>query len=290
MNSALDRRNGAVRPISGRPRTAVLTTGLGKEYPSGVVAASGIDIEVGKGEVVGVVGPNGAGKSTILKMVATLIAPTAGSASILDISIEEVARIRPLLGIALQDVGLDPLMTVAEHFEVQTALAAMRLGEVEARILKLTADFSLEPYLERPAGACSGGTQRRVALALALLGDPEVVIFDEPTAGLDPRARHAVWRIVEELRREGRAVLFSTQYLEEADQLSNRLYLIDQGRVVASGQPADLKAAVRNGTLAEPSLDDVFFHFTKRSLTPEPVEQSGIDLGTRMHRGGGKRW
>lgn len=351
MTLTADSRNGPV-PVAGADGLATVSTAdLTMEYPGGVLAASGISIEAREGEVIGIVGPNGAGKSTILKMLATLIAPTAGSASIHGFSIKEVAKVRPLLGIALQDVGLDPLMTGEEHFEVQAALIGKRLPEVEERMRRLVEDLVLGPYLDRAAGACSGGTQRRLALALALLGDPKVVIFDEPTAGLDPRARRDVWRVVEELSAERRTVLFSTQYLDEADHLSDRLYLIDQGQVVASGRAAELKAAVGKSTLeiqleeghgvslhdlppeladtvevaegarlrlrfdraeispqmlferldlqhlpvlavnlSEPSLDDVFFHFTMRSLTPEPLERATMDLGTRMHRGGGKKW
>lgn len=339
-----------VRPNS-RSSARVVTNGLTKEYRSGVTAVKGVSIEAFDGEVVGVVGPNGAGKSTTLKMLATLIKPTSGSAVICGFSIRDVTNVRPLLGVALQDMGLDPLMSGGEHFTVQAAISGRRSRDVRARINELVELLGLGPYIDRPVGAYSGGTQRRLALALALLGDPRVVIFDEPTAELDPRARRDVWDVVERLRSGGHTVLFSTQYLEEADRLCDRLYLIDHGAIVAGGRPDDLKAELGRSTLeiqfedgheldlalvagtlpvtvevaegaklrlqfdrteveveaifqrfdprqlpirtialSEPTMDDVFFHFTKRSLSPEPLEQNAMDLGTRMHRGGGKRW
>jgi len=325
---------------------------LTKTYAGNVKAAKDISLHAGVGEVVGVVGPNGAGKSTTLKMLATLLRPTSGSARICGIPTTETAKVRPLIGVALQDVGLDPLMTGCEHFQVQAAINGFRFAQVEARAAELVDQFSLGSYVKRYVGAYSGGTQRRLALALALLTDPKVIIFDEPSAGLDPRARQDLLGIVKALKESGRTIVFSTQYLEEADALCDRIYLIDGGVIVANGSPDSLKRKVadptlqlaldhpsddhridaalaglpvdvvdRNGNalslkvdeskvkptqvllaldgrgiaikgfrLAPPSLDDVFFHFTQRSLQPEPLEKPHMDLGTRTHRGGGKRW
>lgn len=343
-------RAAAERAPAGDP--VVVADRLTKEYERGFPAVDAVSLEAGAGEVVGVVGPNGAGKSTTLKMLATLIPPTAGSATIAGIPIADARALRPLLGVALQDLGLDPLMTGAEHFRVQAALGGHSPEAVAARGAELVELLGLEPYLERRVGAYSGGTQRRLALALALIGDPTVVIFDEPTAGLDPRARRHVWEVIEGLRERGLTVLFSTQYLEEADRLCDRIYLIDRGAIVVAGRPAELKSAlgratltlglaeeppatqvgvlvrrlgasveraegselrlgfdparlavgevftalaelglaVRTATVSEPTLDDVFFHHTQRELAVEPPEQNQMDLGTRMHRGGGKRW
>jgi ABC-2 type transport system ATP-binding protein len=328
----------------------VVATRLTKVYRGGVRAASEISLSASAGEVVGVVGPNGAGKSTLLGMLATLLRPTSGTATVCGVPLGDVDRVRPLLGVALQQAGLDPLMTAREHFEIQAALARVPRRAARTRTDALIERFDLGAYADRTVGHYSGGTQRRLALALALLGDPRVIIFDEPTAGLDPRSRRALWELVLSLRGEGRVVILSTQYLEEADILCDRMHLIDHGSVVLEGTPAELKRRVAGATLrvevsappqaalsalrgaipeldgsvdgdtlvfaledpaiagevlsaigasglglrnlqvAQPTLDDVFLHFTGRTLEAEPLSGGGFDIGTRMQRGGGKRW
>jgi ABC-2 type transport system ATP-binding protein len=220
---------------------AVVAQGLTKSYRNGVTAAIDVSLDVSAGEVVAILGPNGAGKSTTLNMLATLLSPTQGDARILGHSITDVAAVRPLIGVALQEAGLDPLMSGRAHFDVQGALYRVPQSEIQERVLDLASSFELDSYLERSAGLYSGGTQRRLALALALVHDPPVVIFDEPTAGLDPGSRQSVWDVIAELRARDRAVLFSTHYMEEAEALADRLYLLDQGRVVASGSAGVLK-------------------------------------------------
>ncbi|HKP88639.1 MAG TPA: ABC transporter ATP-binding protein [Thermoleophilaceae bacterium] len=231
------------------PPPVVAADELTKVYASGVTAVRGVSLRVGAGQVVGVVGPNGAGKSTTLGMLATLLRPTKGSATIQGVPVSDVDRVRPLIGVALQQAGLDPLMTVREHFGVQAALYGVRAPAAGERAAALVERFDLASYVDRLVGRLSGGTQRRVALALALLGEPPVLIFDEPTAGLDPRSRRSLWELVRGLRDEGRAVLLSTQYLEEADLLCDLVHLIDDGRVVLSGTPAELKRRVGGATL-----------------------------------------
>ena len=246
--------DGAVRfelepPPPEPPAPVVVADRLTKVYPGGVEAAKDVSLRAGAGEVVGVVGPNGAGKSTTLGMIATLLAPTSGTAAIKGVPIADVDRVRPLLGVALQQAGLDPLMTVREHFRVQAALYRVPRPVAEARSAELAERFDLGAYVDRLAGQLSGGTARRLALALALLGEPPVVVFDEPTAGLDPRSRRRLWELVRELSGEGRTVLLSTQYLEEADLLCDRVYLIDGGSIVLSGTPEELKRRVGGATL-----------------------------------------
>ncbi len=334
-----------------RGSPAVVAHGLSKTYRNGVRAAYDVSFEALAGEVVGLLGPNGAGKSTTLKMCATLITPTEGAASVCGYALADAGRVRPLLGVALQDAGLDPLMTGREHFEIQAALYRVPPPLAKRRAGKLIERFGLSAYADSPAGMYSGGTQRRLALALALVHDPPVVIFDEPTVGLDPRSRRDVWALINSFREERRVVVFSTQYLEEADLLCDRVYLVDGGSVVAQGSPSELKATVGSrrlrvrvdapppvalealrahlpelegtveadhllfaveGTadlaaeilrvataqglgveeieLGQPSLDDVFLHYTGKVLEAEPLTGQGIDLGTRTLRGGGKRW
>jgi ABC-2 type transport system ATP-binding protein len=246
--------DGAVRfelapPPPEPPPPVVVATGLTKVYAGGVRAANHISLSAAAGEVVGVVGPNGAGKSTTLGMLATLLRPTSGSATIHGLPLSDVDGVRPLIGVALQEAGLDPLMSVRDHFVVQGALYRVPRATAEARAAELVERFELGAYFERLVGQLSGGTQRRVALALALLGEPPVVIFDEPTAGLDPRSRRHLWELVRALRDDGRVVLLSTQYLEEADVLCDRVYLIDDGSIVLNGTPEELKRRVGGATL-----------------------------------------
>ena len=324
---------------------SVIADELTKVYPNGQKAADRVSLCASGGEIVGVVGPNGAGKSTTLNMLATLLTPTSGGGSVWGIPLEDVDRVRPKLGVALQGAGLDPLMTASEHFEVQAALYRLDRSW-RAQAAALVERFELGPYADRLVGQYSGGIQRRLALALALLPNPPVIVFDEPSVGLDPRSRRNLWELVRALRDEGRAVLLSTQYLEEADSLCDRVYLIDHGRIVLAGPPAELKRQVGGASLrvevdgppdalvsafdgeatvdgrtvvfgldgdltaagrvlstarehgvtvkslrvSEPTLDDVFLHFTGRAMEPEPLSGEGFDLGTRMQRGGGKKW
>ncbi|MEA2474276.1 MAG: daunorubicin/doxorubicin transport system ATP-binding protein [Thermoleophilaceae bacterium] len=226
----------------------MIADGLTKVYPNGLRAADGISLCASGGEAVGVVGPNGAGKSTTLNMLATLLKPTSGTGSVWGVPLEDVDRVRPKIGVALQGAGLDPLMTGAEHFEVQAALYRLP-REWRAQAAALVERFELGAYAGRLVGQYSGGIQRRLALALALLPNPPVIIFDEPSVGLDPRSRRNLWELVRSLRNEGRAVLLSTQYLEEADALCDRVYLIDHGRIVLAGAPADLKRGIGGAAL-----------------------------------------
>ncbi len=235
--------------------TLVWAEELTKTYAGTHRALLGVSLQADAGQVVGVVGPNGAGKSTMLKILATLIEPTSGRARICGSRLREVDKVRPLIGVSLQDVGLDPLMTVEEHLSIQGSLYRLRVAGAKRRAAELIDRFELGSFAGLPAGLCSGGIQRRLSLALALVNDPPVMIFDEPTVGLDPRSRRTVWDTIGELGRDGRAVVFATQYLDEADLLCDRLLLIDGGKVIASGRPAELKAQV-GGPVVEVEVED----------------------------------
>jgi len=222
---------------------------LVKVYRGEVTAVSDVSLTAGEGEVVGVLGPNGAGKSTTLKILTTLLRPTRGRATVYGFDVLDVKGVRPLLGVALQEVGLDPLMSGNEHFAVQAALYGVAPDQLRRACDPLIERFGLGSYLEREVGAYSGGTQRKLALALALSSSPPVVILDEPTAGLDPHSRRQVWELLEELRSRGKVVLFSTQYMDEAERLCDKIYVIDKGRIVAQGSPDELRALIGEGTL-----------------------------------------
>jgi ABC-2 type transport system ATP-binding protein len=228
---------------------AIVVSGLTKEYPDGTKAVRGVSFEVAPGQIVGLVGPNGAGKSTTLNMLATLTPPTIGDARVFGVSVRDRDAVRPLVGVALQGTGLDPLMSVDDHFWVHAALYRMRAREARVRAGELLDLFQLEGVRARRTGELSGGTQRRLALALSLLHNPRAIIFDEPTVGLDPNLRRTVWELLTELRSRGLAILFSTHYMDEADSLCQRIELMSKGEIVASGTPEELKARVGTGVL-----------------------------------------
>jgi ABC-2 type transport system ATP-binding protein len=233
---------------------------LQREF-KGVTAVAGIDLEVAPGEVYGFLGPNGAGKTTTVRMLVTLLRPTGGRARVAGFDVaSEPADVRRRIGVALQEAALDPLMTGREHLELQAVLHGIAPRQVRARGAELIARVGLEAAAERRVGTYSGGMRRRLDLAMALIHRPQVLFLDEPTTGLDPTSRLTLWAEVRRLRDEGTTVFLTTQYLEEADQLADRLGIIAAGRLVAEGTPAALKAEVGRPhldvTLAgEPHLD-----------------------------------
>ena len=221
--------------------TAVVADRLTKTYAGDVTAAKDVSLRAEAGEIVAVVGPNGAGKSTTLNMISGLLHPTSGGATVAGVPTTDTKRLGAVLGVALQTSGLDPAMTALEHFEVQGALYGMSRSVAAQRTRTLIERFGLTPYATRQASQFSVGLQRRLTLALALLHDPQVIVLDEPTAGLDPQSRRMVWEMLQQLREQGRIIIFSTQLLEEADMLAQRIYVISDGRVVAEGSPAQLR-------------------------------------------------
>ncbi len=271
---------------------AIVVHDLAKQYPDGTAAARGVSFEVGAGEIVGLVGPNGAGKSTTLNMLATLITPSSGDAFICGVSVRDRAAVRPLVGVALQGTGLDPMMSVDEHFQVHAALYGMRTRDARARAGELLDVFQLAAVRGRRTGELSGGTQRRVALAMALLHRPKAIIFDEPTVGLDPNLRRAVWDLLTDLRTQGLVVLFSTHYMDEADKLCQRIVLMSKGEVVASGTPDELKARVATGILrlrirdGGDRVEPAFRLAAERGLIPSPgtyaADASVVEIRTEL--------
>ncbi len=229
---------------------AVVVNDLVKHYPNGTEAVQGVSFTVHAGEIVGVVGPNGAGKSTTLNVLATLLSPTSGDARVYGVSVRDRDAVRPLLAVALQVTGLDPLMSVTGHFGMHAALYGIPPSTARTRSRELIDAFQLGPFRDRPAGALSGGMQRRLSLAVALMHEPRVVIFDEPTVGLDPTLKRTVWELLEAQRAAGLAVVFSTHDMNEAEQLCQRIELMSKGRIVASGTPAELKTRAGGGVLS----------------------------------------
>ncbi|GAA2622474.1 ABC transporter ATP-binding protein [Streptomyces vastus] len=238
---------GGANDGSGEP--SVVVSNLSKVYPGGVKGADNVDLHAAPGEIVSVLGPNGAGKSTILNMIVGLIRPTHGEITVHGVPSTDVRKLARFVGVALQSTGLDPSMTAREHFEVQAALYGVPKETATECASALLAALGLGEYVDRQVVHFSIGLQRRLVLALALVHDPQVIVFDEPTAGLDPQSRRLMWELLERLRSEGRTIVFSTQILEEADVLAQRVYVIDSGRVVAQGPPAELRKAYGEHTL-----------------------------------------
>ncbi len=216
-----------------------------------VRAVDGIDLVVSEGEIYGFLGPNGAGKSTTVHMLTTLLPPTDGSARVAGFDVvKQGPKVRAAIGAALQEAALDPLLTGREHLRLQTALHGISGEERQRRSNELLERVGLEAAAERKVKTYSGGMKRRLDLALALVHRPRILFLDEPTTGLDPQSRTALWAEVGRLAQEdGVTVFLTTQYLEEADVLANRVGIIDHGRIVAEGSPAELKAEIAHPTV-----------------------------------------
>src|SRR3954447_3074294 len=254
LNTPKRRRMRSVH--SARAMATIETSDLQRTFKGGIYAVRGIDIAVERGEVYGFLGPNGAGKSTTVRMLVTLLRPTGGSARVAghDVATEPDA-VRRKIGVALQDAALDGLMTGRELMELQATLHGIAAADVKERAQDLLRRVGLVEAQERRVQTYSGGMRRRLDLAMALIHDPQVLFLDEPTTGLDPVSRLTLWEEIRRLKGEGTTVFLTTQYLEEADQLADRVGIINQGVIVAEGTPAQLKAQV-----GRPHLDVVFAH------------------------------
>jgi ABC-2 type transport system ATP-binding protein len=220
--------------------------GLVREFKNGPRAVDGIELEVRPGEIYGFLGPNGAGKSTTVLMLTTLLPPTAGTARVAGHDIvREGPAVRSVIGAALQEAALDPLLTGRDHLRLQTTLQGLPKNDRRTRADELLRRVGIEDAADRKVGGYSGGMKRRLDLALALVHRPRVLFLDEPTTGLDPSSRADLWAEVARLAREdGVTVFLTTQYLEEADVLADRVGIIDHGHIVAEGTPEALKQEI----------------------------------------------
>jgi len=250
---------------------------LVREFKNGPRAVDGIDLEVAAGEIYGFLGPNGAGKSTTVLMLTTLLPPTAGTARVAGYDIvREGPRVRASIGAALQEAALDPLLSGEEHMRLQTALHGLPKTEREERGRELLARVGLSEAADRKVGGYSGGMKRRLDLALALVHRPSILFLDEPTTGLDIQSRTALWEEVARLAaEEGVTVFLTTQYLEEADALAERVGIIDHGRIVAEGTPAELKADI-----GRPTVEAVPHNPAERERLAAVLERFGPRAGT----------
>jgi ABC-2 type transport system ATP-binding protein len=241
------------RPRDGtRAADAIVVDGIAKRYPNGVEAVRGISFRVRTGEVYGILGPNGAGKSTMIGMLGTLVRPTAGHASVAGFDVTGDAKgVRASIGFAMQEVGVDELASGMEFLVLQGRLQGLSRREASQRTQLLLELFDLDAAADQRLGEYSGGMKRRIDLASALIHLPPILFLDEPTEGLDPRARVAIWETLERLNTELQmTVVLTTHYMEEADRLCARIGIIDRGRIVVEGTPAGLKASVGGQTLS----------------------------------------
>ena len=220
--------------------------GLVREFKKGPRAVDGIDLRVEPGEIYGFLGPNGAGKSTTVLMLTTLLPPTSGTARVSGYDVvKEGPKVRSVIGAALQEAALDPMLTGRDHLRLQSTLQGIMRAERKPRSNELLERVGLTEAADRKVGGYSGGMKRRLDLALALVHRPRLLFLDEPTTGLDIQSRTALWEEVARLAREdGVTVFLTTQYLEEADVLADRVGIIDHGRIVAEGTPTALKAEI----------------------------------------------
>jgi ABC-2 type transport system ATP-binding protein len=228
----------------------VIAEGLVRHFGD-VKAVDGVDLEVRSGEIVGFLGPNGAGKTTTVRMLVTLLKPTAGSARVAGFDVvADPQSVRRRIGVALQDAAIDPLMTGNELLDLQAVLYGIAKPQATKRKGELLDRVGLTAAADRRVGTYSGGMRRRLDLALSLIHEPQVLFLDEPTTGLDPMSRLALWEEVRYLNRElGTTVLLTTQYMEEADQLADRIAIIDHGKIVREGEPRALKEQIGAPTL-----------------------------------------
>ena len=228
---------------------AIETTGLTKRFGD-TEALAGIDLKIRKGSVYGLLGPNGAGKTTAIRLLATLIRPTSGTASVLGHDVvREAAEVRRRVSLTGQYASVDDELTGRENLILIGRLLGLPWRDARARAGELMEAFGLAEAARRQVRTYSGGMRRRLDIAASLVSTPEILFLDEPTSGLDPRSRNQVWDIVRSIAAQGTTVLLTTQYLEEADRLADRLAVIDHGRVIAEGTSRDLKASVGASTL-----------------------------------------
>jgi ABC-2 type transport system ATP-binding protein len=232
-------------PETNAKAPAIAARDLTRTFKGGIEAVRRVDLEVAEGEVFGFLGPNGAGKSTTVRMFCTLLPPSAGSASVAGYDVvAEGDAVRHSIGVALQEIGLDPVQTGRELLELQCGLYGINGVAGRERTAELLELVGLTDAAERRTKTYSGGMKRRLDLASALVHQPKVLFLDEPTTGLDPASRLTVWEEVRSINATGTTIFLTTQYLEEADELCDRLAIIDNGEIVAEGTPESLKAEI----------------------------------------------
>jgi len=245
--------------------SAITIEHLDKQY-SDVKALDDLSLQVSKGELFGLLGPNGAGKTTTINILCGLLKPTNGSAIICGFDVEkEPSKVKELIGVCIQETAVYSFLTGAENVDLFGNLHTMDKNKLKKRSSQLLSKMGLEQDAKRKAGKYSGGMKRRLSLILALIHDPQIAFLDEPTVAMDPQSRHAVWDFVKELKAQGKTIILTTHYMEEAEELCDRVGIIDHGKLIAIGSPKKLIA--ENGAI---NLEEVFIKLTGRNIREEP--------------------
>jgi ABC-2 type transport system ATP-binding protein len=280
-------------PVRDASPPAVEVRDLVREFKGGIRAVDGLGLEVAPGEIYGFLGPNGAGKTTTVRILTTLLRPTHGTAFVAGYDVvRDADAVRRSIGVALQEAAIDPLMTGRELLRMQGALHGLRAAPARERAAALLERVGLVEAADRRVGGYSGGMRRRLDLALALVHRPEVLFLDEPTTGLDPTSRAALWREVRALNDEGTTVFLTTQYLEEAERLADRVGIIARGGLVAEGTPAALKSRVGEPTVHIELTDPADVARAREALAPlgalePPTERAPTRIALRAPGGNG---
>lgn len=223
--------------------------GVSKSFGS-IIALDNVNLEVTKGTVTALLGPNGAGKTTLIRILTTLLFPDSGTAIVSGYdAVRDARRLRSIIGLAGQNAAVDENLTGRENLELVGRLYHISKSEAKARSNRLLSKFELTEFADRRVKTYSGGMRRRLDLAASLVGNPKILFLDEPTAGLDPRSRMALWSVIKELVKEGVTMLLTTQYLEEADHLADRMVILNRGKVIAEGTSDELKSRVGGSVL-----------------------------------------
>jgi len=259
-------------------RTAVSVTGLRKTYRDKVVL-DGVDLNISEGEVFALLGPNGAGKTTIVRILSTLISADAGTATVMGYDLRGEARaVRGVIGVTGQFSAVDDLLTGEENLLLMGRLLHVQATERRARSSELLERFDLVDAAHQTPATYSGGMKRRLDLAMTLMGRPRLIFLDEPTTGLDPRSRQTMWQLIRELVREGVTVLLTTQYLDEADHLADRVAVLDHGRIVAEGTPQELKRRIPGAHIRLRFADAASLADAERLLPEGMRDEEGLAL------------
>lgn len=257
----------------------IVTRGLRKSF-RGTPVLAGLDLEVGRGQIFALLGPNGAGKTTTVNILSTLTKPDAGTATIAGFDVvRQGNQVRAALSLTGQFAAVDPFQTGAENLRMMARLAHLGRRDRAARVADLLDQFELMDAADRRVATYSGGMRRRLDLAVSLLTSPPLVFLDEPTTGLDPRSRSQVWAVVRELADAGTTILLTTQYLEEADQLADRIAVLNAGGIVAAGTPDQLKSGLA-GDRVEVTFDEASALRTARSIWPDESSVFDEERGT----------
>ena len=260
---------------------AIEAQGLTKRYKD-VVALAGADLSVPRGTVLGLLGPNGAGKTTTVRVLTTLLVPDQGSARVAGVDVlADPAGVRSRIGLSGQYAAVDEYLTGYENLEMVGRLYHLGRRRSRDRALELLEQFGLGDAANRPAKTYSGGMRRRLDLAGALVADPEVIFLDEPTTGLDPKARLDMWEVIASLVAGGTTLLLTTQYLEEADRLADDIVVIDHGRVIARGTSSELKSQIGGARIELTVIDGDRLTDAVSVLADLAAGEPGVDRSSR---------